>query len=139
MAVVHEPIFAQKFKSNSAIVTAALGGIGTSAVTGAVALATGGANGSLVSRVTAIPRGTVTASSLVMFVVKASAPTVYQLIDSALMAAYVFAATTAIPITTFNNISLTAPLRLEAGDILYVGSQVALAAGIAFYSEQGEL
>ena len=71
--------------------------------------------------------------------VKASAPTVYQLIDSELMAGYTLAATTAIPETAFGNVAPTTPLRLEAGDMLYVGSQVALAAGIVFYAEQAEL
>ena len=131
--------FAQTYKTNAAAVTAALTGIGTSTVTGAVLLATAGANGSLVSKLTAIPRATVTASSLVLFLVKASAPTVYHLIDSELMAAYTLAATTAIPETAFGNITPTTPLRLEAGDRLYAGSQVALAAGIVFYAEQADL
>ena len=131
--------FAQKYKTNAAVVTAALTGIGTSTVTGAQLVATAGANGSLVSKLTAIPRATVTASSLVLFLVKASAPTVFNLIDSELMAAYTLAATTAIPETAFGNISPSTPLRLEAGDMLYVGSQVALAAGIVFYSEVNDL
>lgn len=131
--------FAQTYKTNAAAVTAALTGIGTSTVTGAVLLATAGTNGALVTKITAIPRATVTATSLVLFLVKASAPTVYNLIDSELMAAYTLAATTAIPETAFGNIAPTTPLRLEAGDMLYVGSQVALAAGIVFYAEQANL
>ena len=131
--------FVQKFEGNTAIVTAVLTGIGTSTVTGAQLLATGGANGSMIVKLTAIPRATITAASLVLFLVKAGSPTVYQLIDSELMAAYTLAATTAIPETTFGNISWATPLTLGAGDMLYVGSQVALAAGIAFYAEQGDL
>jgi len=131
--------FAQKFKGNTAVVTAALAGIGTSTVTGAQLLATGGANGSLVVKLTAIPRATITAASIVLFLVKAGSPTVFQLIDSELMAAYTLAATTAIPETVFGNISWALPLVLEAGDMLYVGSQVALAAGIVFYAEQADL
>ena len=131
--------FAQKFKSNTAVVTAALTGIGTSTVTGAQLLATGGDNGSLLVKLTAIPRATVTAASLVLFLVKAGAPTVYQLIDSELMAGYTLAATTAIPETVFANVTWATPLVLGAGDMLYVGSQVALAAGIVFYAEQADL
>lgn len=131
--------FAQTYKTNAAAVTAALTGIGTSTVTGAVLLTTAGTNGALVTKISAIPRATVTAASLALFLVKASAPTVYQLIDSELMAAYTLAATTAIPETAFGNIAPTTPLRLEAGDMLYVGSQVALAAGIVFYAEQADL
>ena len=131
--------FAQKFKGNTVVVTAALAGIGTSTVTGAKLLATGGANGSLVVKLTAMPRATITAASLVLFLVKAGSPTIYQLIDSELMAAYTLAATTAIPETVFGNISWALPLVLESGDMLYVGSQVALAAGIVFYAEQADL
>jgi hypothetical protein len=83
---------------------------------------------------TAIPRATVTASSLVLFLSKDSGTT-QRLIDSELMAAHTVAATTAIPETYFANYSETSPLRLEAGDRLYVGSQVALAGGIVFRAE----
>jgi hypothetical protein len=38
-------------------------------------------------------------------------------------------------VTTFANYSESAPLRLEAGDRIYVGSQVALAGGIVFRAE----
>lgn len=131
--------FAQKFKGNPAVVTAALTGIGTSTVTGAQLLATGGTNGSLVVKLTAMPRATITAASLVLFLVKAGAPTIYHLIDSELMAAYTLATTTAIPETVFSDISWDTPLILDAGDMLYVGSQVALAAGIVFYAEQADL
>lgn len=131
--------FVQTYKTQAAVVTAALTGIGTSTVTGAVAVATAGTNGALITRLTALPRATVAASSLVLFLVKASAPTVFNLIDSELMAAYTLSATTAIPETTFGNINDDTPIRLEAGDILYVGSQVALAAGIVFKAEWGNL
>ncbi|WP_219064062.1 hypothetical protein [Pseudomonas sp. UMAB-08] len=45
------------------------------------------------------------------------------------------ATTTAIPETSFSNISESTPIRLEAGDKLYVGTQVALVAGIVFKAE----
>ncbi|WP_218580319.1 hypothetical protein, partial [Pseudomonas sp. SG-MS2] len=83
------------------------------------------------------PRATVTASSLLLYSSK-DAGAIFQLIDSELMAAYTLAATTAIPETSFGNISQDTPLRLQAGEQLYVGSQVALAAGIQFRSEGGD-
>lgn len=135
MAKIYTPPYAQTPKTSIAVATAALGGIGTDTVTGAVLVATAGADGAVVTKLTAIPRATVTASSLVLFLVKAATPTVYSMIDSELMGAYTLAATTAIPETTFANISDSSPIRLEAGDKLYVGSQVALAAGIIFKSE----
>jgi len=135
MAKIFTAPFAQTPKTLAAVVTAALGGIGTATITGAALVATAGADGALVTKLTAIPRATVTASSLVLFLVKSSAPAVYHLIDSELMGAYTLSATAAIPETGFVNISESSPLRLEAGDMLYVGSQVALAAGIVFKAE----
>ena len=131
--------FAQKFAASSAIVTAAIAGIGTSAVTGAQLLATGGANGSLVFGVTAMPRATVGASSLILFRVKAATPTVFNLIKSTLMPAYTLAATTAVPETVFPSVTAQTPIFLEPGEMLYAGSQVALATGIVFDASRADL
>lgn len=131
--------FAQKFAASNAIVTAALGGIGTSTITGAQLLATGGANGSLVFGVNAMPRAAVGASSLVLFRVKAATPTVFNLIKSALMPAYTLSTTTAIPETPFPTVTSTTPILLEPGEMLYAGSQVALAAGIVFDASRADL
>lgn len=126
--------FAQTPKTATAVATAAVSGLGTDAPTGAVLLGTAGAEGAIVTRLMALPRATVTASSLVLFLSKDGGTTL-RLIDSELMAAYTLAATTAVPETAFGNIGDSSPLRLEAGDSLYVGSQVALAAGIVFKAE----
>lgn len=131
--------FVQTYKTQAAAATAAIGGIGTTTITGAVSIATAGVNGAVVTKLTAMPRATVAASSLVLFLVKASAPTVYHLIDSELMAAATVGSAVAIPETVFGNISDETPIRLEAGDMLYAGSQVALAAGIVFKAEWGNL
>ena len=131
--------FAQKFVATNAVVTAALAGIGTSAVTGAQLLTTGGSNGSIVMGVTATPRATVTASSLVLFRVKKETPTVFNLIKSELMAAYTLAATTKIPETVFSSVTATTPIFLEPDEMLYAGSQVALAAGIVFDAARADL
>jgi hypothetical protein len=58
-----------------------------------------------------------------------------RLVDSVLMAAYTLAATTAIPRTSFVSYSDYSPMRLTAGEKLYVGNQVALAAGVVFKAE----
>lgn len=134
MAKTFTAPFAQTPKTGTAVATAAVGGIGTDTVTGTVLLATAGAEGAIVTRLSAIPRATVTASSLVLFLSKDNGVT-QRLIDSELMAAYTLATTTAVPETAFGNVSESTPLRLEAGDQLYVGSQVALAAGIVFKAE----
>jgi hypothetical protein len=131
--------FVQSYKTQSAVVTTALASVGAAPGSAAVAVATAGINGALVTRLTAIPRATVTASSLVLFLVKSSAPTVYQLLDSELMPGATVSTTTAIPETPFGNITNDNPLRLEKGDTLYVGSQIGLAAGIVFTAQWGDL
>ena len=134
MANTPLPAYVQTQKTGSALVTAAVGNMAT-IPTNLVALGdAAGVNGALVTKVTAMPRATVTASSLLLYTSKDNGAT-YNLVDSEVMAAYTLAATTAIPETTFGNISPSTPLRLEAGEQLYVGSQVLLAAGIVFRSE----
>jgi hypothetical protein len=124
--------FAQTPKTATAVVT----GVATMTDTPAntVLLATAGADGAILTRLTAIPRATVTASSLVLFISKDNGTT-QRLIDSELMTAHTVAVTTAIPETVFSAYSESSPLRLEAGDRIYVGSQVALAGGIVFRAE----
>jgi hypothetical protein len=124
--------FAQTPKTATAVVTAVATLTDTPANT--VLLVTAGSDGAILTRLTAIPRATVTASSLVLFISKDSGTT-QRLIDAELMAAYTMATTTLVPETTFSLYTETTPLRLEAGDRLYVGSQVALAGGIVFRAE----
>ena len=135
MANTPLPAYVQTQKTGSAVVTAAAGNLGTATPTGLTPMGdAAGVNGALVTKVTAMPRATVTAASLLLFSSKDNGAT-FNLIDSELMAAYTFAVTAAIPETTFGNVSPQTPLRLEAGERLYVGSQVALATGIIFRSE----
>jgi hypothetical protein len=104
--------------------------IGTAdAPTNTALLATAGIDGALVTRITSIPRGTVTATAMYLFISKDAGVT-QRLLDSELMAAYTLAATTAIPELVFSQITEAAPIRLAAGDRLYIGAAVALAAGI---------
>lgn len=124
--------FAQTPKTATAVCT----GVATLTDTPAntVLLVTAGADGAILTRLTAMPRATVTAASLVLFISK-DGGTTQRLIDSELMAAHTVAATTAIPDTYFTAYNENTPLRLEATDRLYVGSQVALAGGIVFRAE----
>jgi hypothetical protein len=124
--------FAQTPKTATAVATTAT--TLTDTPTNTQLLVTAGTDGAILTRLTAIPRATATASDLVLFLSKDDGTT-KRLIDSALMSAYTAAVTTATPVTTFANYSETSPLRLEAGDRLYVGSQVALAGGIVFRAE----
>lgn len=134
MAKTFTAPFAQTPKTATAVATGAVASITTDAPTNTVLLLTAGSDGAILTSLTAIPRATVTASSLCLWISKDSGTT-KRLIDSELMAAHTVATTTAIPETVFSRISENTPLRLEAGDQLYVGSQVALASGIVFKAE----
>lgn len=134
MAKTFTAPFAQTPKNATAVATGAVGSITGDTPTNTVLLVTAGADGAILTRLSAIPRATVTASSLVLFT-SSDAGTTMRLIDSALMAAQTVATTTAITATSFSTYSETTPLRLQAGERLYVGSQVALANGIVFKAE----
>lgn len=126
--------FAQTPKNATAVTTGACGTITGDTPTNTVLLLTAGTNGAILTRLTAIPRATVTASSLLLFT-SADSGTTKRMIDSELMSAHTVAATTAIPETSFSNYSEDTPLRLQAGEELYVGNQVALASGVVWHAE----
>lgn len=106
----------------------------TSAPANTIIIATAGADGAILTSLTAIPRAdTVTAISLHLFISQDSGTT-KLLINSALMADHPPLTTTAIPVTDFGYTE-DAPLRLKSGDELYVGAAVALSGGISFNSE----
>ncbi|MCP1317583.1 hypothetical protein [Halomonas sp. 707B3] len=134
MAKTFTAPFAQTPKTATAIATAATSSLTTDAPTNTVELLTAGADGAILTKLSAIPRSTITASSLVLFISKDNGTT-QRLMDSALMEAATVNTTTAIPVTAFERYSETTPLRLEAGDKLYVGSQVAATNGIVFHAE----
>jgi hypothetical protein len=134
MAKTFTAPFAQTPKTASAVVTAASASLDGDTPTNTVLLCTAGADGALLTRLSAIPRATVTASSLLLWI-SLDGGTTKRLVDSALMAAHTVAATTAIPVTAFSRYSEDTPERLQAGASLYVGSAVALAGGIVFTAE----
>ncbi|MAD43586.1 MAG: hypothetical protein CMH98_01155 [Oceanospirillaceae bacterium] len=97
-------------------------------------LATAGVDGALVTKLSALPAGTVTASKLKLLLSKDSGVT-KTVIDSVLLAAYTDEDTKATPLTSFTRIGEQTPLRLESGDQLYVSSGVSQAAGVVFVAE----
>ena len=125
--------FAQTPKTANAVVTGAAT-IASDSPANTVLLLTAGTDGALLTRLTATPRATVTASGLVLFLSK-DGGTTKQPISTALMAANTYAATKANPISVFTSYTEVTPLRLAAGDTLYVGSLVASAGGIVFSAE----
>ena len=135
MAITNTAAFPQAPKIATAIVT--LADDLTSAPANTVVLVTAGANGAEVSSVTAIPRATVTASDLHLFI-STDSGTTKILTKSKLMTAHTVAATTAIPVVDFGYDEVDT-IILAAGDSLYVGSAVALAGGIAFTGQWVDL
>lgn len=134
MAKTFTAPFAQTPKIATAVTTAACGTITGDTPTNTVLLFTAGADGAILTRLTATPRATNTASSLLLFT-SSDSGTTKRLIDSATMAAQTLATTAGITSTTFSTYTETAPLRLAAGESLYVGNQVALASGVVFRAE----
>ena len=108
--------------------------ITTSTPTNTLLIATAGLNGGMLTKLTAIPRATVTASALYYFISRDSGTT-KLLVESVLMTAQTVAATTAISQTVFTTITEDTPIRFQAGDEIYVSSGVALASGIVFHAE----
>lgn len=133
MAKTFTAPFAQTPKTATAVATTATASIDTTP-TNTQLLMTAGADGAILTRLTAMPRATVTATSLYLFLSKDSGTT-QRLIDSELMAAQTVSTTAAIAETAFGNYSETTPMRLEAGDRLYVGGGVTLSNGIVFRAE----
>lgn len=134
MAKTFTAPFAQTPKTATAVATLATSSIASDTPTNTVELLTAGPDGAVVTSLTAMPRATVTASSLLLFL-RSNGDAQVRLIDSEVMGAHTVASTTAIPETRFENISESQPLRLGAGDVLLVGTQVALAGGIVFKAE----
>ena len=131
MATPNQVIYPQTQKTASAIATAAKTTYNDA--TNSVLLLTAGTDGAVLTKLTAIPRATVTATQLQLYISR-DAGTTLLLIDSALMAAYTMAQTTKATPIDFGY-TAAAPLRLGASERLYIGAGVALAGGIVFNAE----
>jgi len=137
MALNHDPVFAAAGRTVTAVATAAKTTYNDAA--NAVLLCTAHATaGSLLKALSAMPRATVTASKLQLYISFDGGTTLW-LISSAVMAAHTVAATTSTPITFFSDITEDTPIRLPAGSSLYVATAVALAGGIVFNGQVEDL
>lgn len=101
-----------------------------------VTLLTAGSNGARLVKLSSMPRATVTASLLCLYL-SDDGGTTKRLIESVLMSAHTVANTTEIPTTDWGY-SDDNPLYLEAGDILYVTTAVSLAGGIVTLAQYHE-
>lgn len=131
MTVSNKAVFPQTLTMGTAVCTAAKTTYNDTA--NAVLLLTMGADGGEVTEVRATPRATVTATQLQIYVSTDGGGTLH-LLETALMAAYTMAQTTAAPSVRFTA-SEGAPWRLPANARLYAAIGVALAGGITFVSQ----
>jgi hypothetical protein len=130
--------FIQKQRTEIAVCTAATGNYNTDAPTNVVLLCNAGADDSIITNLSAIPRNTVSQTSLMLFISK-DGGTTKRLIDSEVMQSYSWNTTTAVPETMFARYTEMTPLRLGAGESLWVGVQVAPnTGGIVFKAEIGD-
>lgn len=134
MAKTFTAAFAQTPKNATAVATTATSSVNGDSPANTVLLLTAGADGALLTRLSAMPRATVTASRLGLWI-SLDSGTTKRWIDSVLMSAHTVATTTAIPITSFSRFSEDTPERLQAGAQLYVGTAVTLSDGIVFTAE----
>jgi hypothetical protein len=132
MAKTNTAPFPQTPRTKTAVITGATAAA-DDAPANTVELLTAGLDGAIVTKVSAMPRATATASNLVLFLVK-QGTTEKRMVSSALMAAHTVSATAATPRTSFEYTAID-PLRLEAGDKLFAGTMVALAGGIVFTAQ----
>lgn len=129
MAKTYTAPFAQTPKVAAVTLTTATVPAGTTATK----LLTAGTDGAIVTRITAIANGTITATGLVLYVANAG---VKFVTDSAALPAYTYAATAKFPSTAFTQASESEPIRLGAGQELWVGTLVTAAApGIDIVAE----
>lgn len=93
--------------------------------------------GSLISRVTCKPRATLSAAAQQQLYRSIDGNTFF-LVDDALLAAYT-SGTAVVSTKADFGYSIDSPLRLAPGEQLWVGSAVALAAGIVYRIEGGDI
>ena len=133
MAITNTAAFAQTTKTGSVVATAA-SSINTDTPSEAVLIGTAGADGAILTKLSAIPRATVGDALLYLYISKDSGTT-KRVVDSVLLASRTVSSTVVNEPVIFERITESTPIRLEAGDVMYVSSAVALSSGIAFSAE----
>lgn len=137
MALNHDPVFAAAGRTVTAVATTAKTTYNDAV--NAVLLCTAHATaGSLLKALSAMPRATVTATKLQLYISFDGGTTMW-LIDSEQMSAHTVDATTKTPKTMFADIAEDTPIRLPPGSSLYVATAVALAGGIVFSGQVEDL
>jgi hypothetical protein len=128
MAKTFTAPFAQTVNNSNCVLTTLTGGITTDSVTNSALLYTAGAEGSLVTSISAIPRATVTATVIYLFITTDG--TTLRLLDTILLPAQTLSTTAAVTLSSFTNYTEDYPLRLKANEKLYAAISVSLSSGI---------
>lgn len=92
----------------------------------ATELLTAGTDGCIVTKITVIPKGTITATGIVLYETPSGGTKLVK--DSIALSAFTYAATAKLPKTIFTEVTETTPIRLGAGDKLLIGTLVAATA-----------
>lgn len=133
-------VFAQTLKTASAVVTEAVpltgaGSVGSDSPQSTRLLLTAGEEGALVTSLSAIARGTITANSALLFIRKKTEDAANRrLLDTVQMSGQTFSSTSKLVRYTFDSVAQDTPLRLEAGDELYAGLTVAQSVGVVVHA-----
>ena len=123
MAKTFTAAFAQTPRTAQALVTASSASINTTTPTNVTLLATAGADGSILTSLSAITGSTNAGSSVLLWISKDGGTTKY-LADCAVLEAYSNSTTAVRVKVIFADITEANPMRLEAGDELYVGAEL---------------
>lgn len=129
MAMTNVAAFAQTPKTAPALLTAAVANLASLTPTGVVSAFTAGPNGAIITRISVIPRGSISATGVYMFKSVDSGAT-QRFKDSIGLPLQTVSAGANITGAIFPSYSETKPMRLGAGDILYFGLGVAQATGV---------
>lgn len=129
MSMTNVPAFAQTPDTAPALLTAAISNLASLTPTGLVTAFTAGPNGAIVTRITVIPRGSVTATGVYMFK-STDAGVTQHFKDSIGLPLQNVTAGTNIVGATFPNYSETRPFRVGAGEILSFGLGIAQSNGV---------
>lgn len=106
----------------------------TDTPTNSVLIFTAGADGSRITRITSLPRGTCTATNIDLYRSSDLAGTIKRFIDRKTQAAQTIDATTACPKNDFGY-NESSPILLEANETLWASMTVTLAAGMVINVE----
>jgi len=129
--------FAQRAMSDTVTATAAITNLNSDAPTNTVKMFTTGSKGGILTRLTVLPRGTCTATSLLLFTSK-DAGTTKKYKDSETLAAQTAGVSGRNDEVVFGNYSEARPGRLGPNVEVYVGLGVAQTAGVDFSYEYSD-